>query len=220
MSDQVTSTSSSDASGDGGGVPAGFVSQADHDALEAKRRDLQSKLDQETAKNKQLVAQHSTQPTGTTGDQVDKSDDRIAQLEAKLASFDPNALADQFTARFNQQQALAAARTALKEQFKMARPEVFSASYETPEEMQAAVEASHKAEAENVAAVEARVRQELAAQMKELHGVDLAPAPQAPATSDANGDTGPSTIRDLASMPFDKLTSMSDEDIAKALART
>jgi hypothetical protein len=216
VAEESTSTNDPGTPGAGGGVPAGYVPQADLEAVEAKRRGFQAEVERLKAQLASATAAPTpTPPAATSGVEAE-----LAALKAQFEGLNPSSITAQVVAGLAQREALVAEKAKLRDEFKSARADVFDASYETPEEMRAAVEASHKAEAENIAAVEARVRQEMAAQMKELHGVDLAPAPQVPATSDANGDTGPSTIRDLASMPFDKLTSMSDEDIAKALART
>lgn len=220
MAEENTSTETSGTPGDGGGSPAGYVPQAVFDRAEAQRRSLQSQLDQLRATPPAPAAPAAPEPTSTGTSTVESE---LAAIKATLAGFqgfDPAAVGKQVQAEIARAQAIADARTKLASEFSNARPEVLGADYATPEEMKAAVEASHTAETASIKAVEERVREELRAQMKELHGVDLAPAPQAPATSDASGDTGPATIRDLASMDFDKLTSMSDEDIAKALART
>lgn len=180
-----------------GGVPAGYVPQASLEQAEARRRSLQSELDKERVKN-----------TGLT--------DRLARVEEMMAGFNPDAIADQFTARFNQQQALAAERTTLRQEFTLARPDVIDAQYATPEEMRAAIEASHKAEADYRASIRESVQGEFLAQLKEQHGIDLAPAPQTPADPESGG-TGEVTAKDIASMGLDDLLALDDAAYAKAL---
>ena len=116
-----------------------------------------------------------------------------------LERFDPAKVADEFTARFNQNQALAAEKVKLADEFKLARPEVLDARYQTPEEFRAAVQSSHDAEAAHREQMRQEVESEMFARLKEQHGLDLAPAPQAPAAEGKDGSVpqGPTTIEDL-----------------------
>lgn len=224
MADENTSTETStgtgDAStggGDGGGSPVGFVPQAVFDRAEAQRRDLQSQLDRLRAAPPAPAAPAAPEASTSTGTSAVESE--LAARLAKLDSLNPDAFADAAMARFAQATALREAEATLKTEFPHARGEAFQ-GHSTPEEMRAAVMASHQSETEARAAVRDQVRAELAAQIKEQHGIDLAPAPQAPATSDGNGDTGPATVRDLAGMSFADLNKLDDAALTAALART
>lgn len=220
MADEQTGTGTSDASGAGGGNPAGFVPQDQFERAEAQRRDLQSQLDRMKAAEaaRQTTPPEPPAPSSTsTGDSSVESE--LAAIKARLGSLDPNAFADAAMARFAQATALREAEAALKTEFPNARSEAFQ-GHSTPEEMRAAAAASHQTETQALDALRDKMRAELAAQIKETHGIDLAPPPQAPATSDGGGDTGPTTQRDLAGMSLSDLSKMSDEDVAKALART
>lgn len=195
----------------GGGAPAGFVPQADLERVEAARRDLQSQVD----KLKAAATPAPAVAPAATGDA-----DRIAALEAQIKAFDPATIATQLQAGLAKAQLLVDSRTALAAKFGNARPEILAARYETPEEMAVAVEASHTTETAAIAAVEERVRGEYAAQMKALHGIDLAPPPQAPAPgSIKDADAPPSSITELAALSTEDILGMDDEAIQKALAR-
>ena len=213
MSEENTTTETSPAGGDGA-TPEGFVPKADFEATEAKRRDLQSKLDKANAA---LAAKpEPTTQAAVVADQADK--DRIAALEARLASFDPNAIADQFTARFNQQQALAAAKLSAKEKYGNARPEVLNATYESPEELIVAVEASHKAEMSHREQIAAQERERISAELKQKHGIVLESSPQIEAPDgDTSADGVPQNQRDLANLSTSEYLALSDEVREKAL---
>jgi hypothetical protein len=216
--EENTTTETSPAGGDGGQVPEGFVSQAQFDATEAKRRDLQSKLDKANAS---LAARpEPTTQAAVAAESAEK--DRIAALEAqvaKLASFDPDSIADQFTARFNQQQALAAAKLSAKEKYANARPEVLNATYESPEELIAAVEASHQAETSHRAEIAAAERARISAELKEKHGIALEPSPQttAPEGGSTAADGVPQNQRDLAALSTSEYLALDDDVRDKAL---
>lgn len=213
MSEENPTTETSPAGGDGA-MPDGFVPKADFDATEAKRRDLQSQLDKAKA---QLAARpEPATPAAVAGD-ADLAAE-VATLKAKLASFDPNAIADQFTARFNQQQALAAAKLSAKEKYANARPEVVNATYESPEELVAAVEASHKAETSHREQIAAQERERISAELKEKHGISLEPSPQIEAPDTDGAAAGvPQNQRDLAALSTSEYLALPDEVREKAL---
>lgn len=183
--------------GTGGGAPAGFVPQSAVDQAEQRRRSTQSALDQEKQKTAALEA-------------------RLGKVEETLGAFDVNAVTDQFTARFNQQQAIAAERTAAKEKFPLARTSVIDAQYETPEELRQAVESSHKAEDEYRTSVRSEVEKGVYSSIKETHGIDVTPTPQIPPAEGESGGKTPLTEADLAAMPMSDFLAL-DADVLAAV---
>ena len=213
MSDDATTTETPDTSGAGATVPEGYVPRADLDAVEAKRRGLQSENDRLAA---QLKAAQTPKPASdTSGD-----DEWKRSVEEKLQSFDPTALADQFTARFNQQQAVLTARSAAKTEFPNAAKSVLEAEYDSAEALRAAVEASHTTESNRIAEIKAQARQEFAAEMKAKHGVTLDPAPQTTADggNDKSTDDVPRNQSDLARMSTAAVLALPDDVYQKAAA--
>ncbi len=152
--------------------------------------------------------------------------ERLSKVEELMGRFDPEAVADQFTARFNQQQALAAERSKLREEFKAARPEVLDGKYESPEAMRAAVEASHQAESEYRDSIRREEEARILASLKESNPSLVLPTPQTTSGAEGGsgeqgggGGSGPLTAADLAAMPLNDYLALSDEELAAAQKR-
>lgn len=199
MSDQGTSTEHSGApagsdpaapSGSGGGTPAGFVAQADHDRIEQQRRSFQAEADRLKAENDRLqAALQAPKPDpapapAPTGNVLDEA--AIARL-----------IGTGINAALNQRDALTSARDRLSQEYPSARQDVLSASYSTPEEMAAAVKASHESEAAYAAEVRKNVEADVFASMKERYGIDV--TPQVPPAEGAQGEKK-ITAADIAQM--------------------
>lgn len=161
---------------------------------------MQSELDRERAKTASLEG-------------------RLGEIESKLGAFDPAKVADEFTARFNQQQAIAAARTQARVDYPLARADVFDGSFQTPEELVAAAQSSHEAESQYRDSVRSDVEKDVLARIKEQHGLSLDPAPQTPPAEGEGGGKPPLTQKDLAEMPMSEFLAL-DADVLKAVPTT
>lgn len=173
--------------------PAGFVSA---DALEAERaraKSFQSAADKKDAELAELRQ-------------------RFAAIEESVKQFSPDVLAKTLSASLARERSIEEARSALTKEFGEARPEVLAASYDTPEELRAAVEASHKAETERLEKARAEERARIAAELKEKHGFDLPAPTQPPAQESGEQKVDLTKIRGLG------LLDVSDEELA-ALSR-
>lgn len=173
--------------------PTGFVSA---DALEAERaraKSFQSASDRKDAELAELRQ-------------------RFAAIEESVKQFSPDVLAKTLSASLAKERSIEETRSALTKEYGEARPEVLAASYDTPEELRAAVEASHQAESARLEKARTEERARIAAELKEKHGLDL-PAPTQPA-ADPSGEPE----LDLTKLRGLDLLNVSDEELA-ALSR-
>ncbi len=169
--------------------PAGFVSA---DALEAERaraKSFQSAADKKDAELAELRQ-------------------RFAAIEESVKQFSPEVLAKTLSASLAKERSIEETRSTLTREFGEARPEVLAASYDTPEELRAAVEASHRAESERLERARTEERARIAAELKEKHGFDL-PAPTQP----NSGETQKPEV-DLTKLRGLALLDVSDDDLA------
>lgn len=200
--------------------PSGGSSQAGSGGGGAGGSDRIAQLEAELARERERTRSFQGQADRARAESGAVTE-RLSKVEEMLGKFDPEAVADQFTARFNQQQALAAAKAKLREEFKLARPEVFE-GHDSPEAMRAAVESSHKAESDYRESVRREEEARILTSLKEAHpGVVFTPTPQTTSGAEGSGEqtSGELSARDLATMSTSDYLALSDEQIAAAEKR-
>ena len=148
--------------------------------------------------------------------------DRLASLESAVAGIDPVKISDTMFARFAQHQAVNDARSALKDEFPLARVDVLKANYQSPEELAAAVKASHESES----VYRDQVRQEVHGDIvKDLQARGISvPEPQTQTTQSDTGaaaaaSTGEVTIEQFRAMSHAERMGLDDATFDKLTAQ-
>lgn len=173
-------------------VPAGYVPQAELDAAEARRRDFQSQNDRLKA---ELAAAKNAAPAAP--------------------AFDADALAQQFEARMMRSLALREERAKLSQEFSLARPEVFEQSFDSPEAMRAAAEASHRQEEQYRSKIRDEETTKIVASLKE-RGFDV-PAPQTPPAQGTDG-AKQLTAQEINALPFSEFAKLDPAVVDRVLS--
>lgn len=185
------------ASGGGGGAPAGYVSQAALESAQATIRRLQSERDRANSELTKLQGEGSKpEPSSSSGAATIPSPDEYAAA---------------VLARLAQREAVRDARAGLSQEFPNADKSILAADYHSPEEMRAAVEASHR----SVSALVEQTRQATLKEAAETYGFTI----EAPQTPPSGGEGGKKelTARDIAAMPMSERLALDPDVFAKAL---
>ena len=212
MSDAATGTEGTEgspatASGEpsaAGGVPEGYVPRSELDQIESRRRSLQS----ENARlaNELAAAKAATKPEPLAAPAAGTG----------LTAAEVSALVRAENAR---DRALADARAKVSQDFPLADPSVLSRDFETAEEFTSAVKQSHDSSKALREQIAAETRTTLLAEIKQRHGLDLAPPPQTTGGEGEGGGKSDPTVQDLARMPFSDFLQV-DPEVAMKAARS
>lgn len=197
--DPTQPTGSGADSGASGGASGGAISQADLDRAvsEAARRAAQSTRDSLKAEGwgppKAADPEPSPAASTLTLDQIQNGVRAVISQEAALRD----------------------AKSGLSQEFPSARKELFDAAYSTPEEMRAAVSASHTQEESYREAVRAEERDAALKLVSEKYGIKVE-APQTPPT-EAEGGPKELTAKDVASLSFSEFQKLDPKVVERAL---
>lgn len=189
----------------GGGVPAGYVPQSQLDQIESQRRSLQGERDRIAAELSTLkAAAAKPQPTDPPASgQAFGAADVSALVRAELA----------------RDRAVSDARAKVSQDFTLADPSVLTRNYETAEELFTAAKQSHDSNKALREQIAGETRTALLAEIKQRHGLDLAPPPQTTGGEGEGGGKSDPTVQDLARMPFSDFLQV-DPEVAMKAARS
>ena len=169
------------------GVPAGYVPQSELDKATQRARAEQSRADQAASRYDSLASE-------------------LSEIKQVMSSFDPNSIVRQVQAGIHQAQALASEATKLRSEFPHARTEIYDGTFASPEELRAAIQASHSSEEARIQQIRDAARAEVLGEVKEKHGIELAPA--TPPVND--GGEKKLTAADVAAMSLSEKMRLPD----------
>jgi hypothetical protein len=199
----VDTTSTADASTDnpaGGssdvGAAAGTQAGADTFAAEREQyegrvRSFQSQADQASARVRALEAQLAEATAGAGGSGSDPD---------AAAGFDPDQIVSELESRFTHRTSMREAAAELASEFEYADEDILARAheFESPEALREAIEDNHTAVTSFVSDIEARVRQEVLAEVNERYGLNLDVAP----ASTGDAPAGEPSVEEFASWSF------------------
>lgn len=177
------------------GTPQGFVPVAELEKANQRAASFQAAADRASARSDQVMKE-------------------LGEVKSLMQSFDPNTIVAQVQAGIAQARAIETEATKLRTEFPHAAAELYDRGFATPEELRVAVEASHQSKEKEIASIRESAENDIRAELKAKHGIDLAPSSPPP----SDGDKSKLTASDVANMSLSEKMALTDDQL-EALSR-